>query len=187
MNWKKYGTLIILSIMILLSTLSLFSTEDEYYRKAALFKVFSQNIKWPKDSDVNDQKKPFVIGVIGKNPFGSILETAYSQEENKIKNKKVEIRYILKKEEIESCHILFISKSIDKELEEILAITTAKPILTIGETKGFAEKGVLFNLYIKREEIRFEINALALRESRLIPSSQLLSVAKIVGALEAPQ
>jgi hypothetical protein len=187
MKWKRFCTLIALSIMILLSSLPLSSIEDEYYRKAALFKILSQYIQWPKNSDVNDPSKPFVIGVIGNNPFGSILETAYSREENKIKDKKVEIRYILKKEEIESCHILFISKSIDKELEEILAITRGKPILTIGETKGFAEKGVLFNLYIKRNEIRFEINALALRESRLIPSSQLLSVAKIVGPLEAPE
>jgi hypothetical protein len=187
MNWKRSFTLIALSIMILLSSLSLFSIEDEYYRKAALFRVFSQYIKWPQDSDVNDQKKPFVIGVIGKNPFGSILEAAYSQEENKIKDKKVEIRYISKMEEIDSCHILFISKSVDNELEEILAVTRGKPILTIGETKGFAEKGVLFNLYISHDEIRFEINALAMRESRLIPASQLLSVAKIVGPLEAPQ
>jgi hypothetical protein len=108
-------------------------------------------------------------------------------EKIKIKGKTVEIRYISKPEEIGNCHILFISKSIDKELEEILAVTRGKPILTIGETKGFAEKGVLFNLYIRRDEIRFEINALAMRESRLIPASQLLSVAKIVGPLEAPQ
>jgi hypothetical protein len=187
MKGKSSCTLIALSIMILLSSLCLFSIEDEYYRKAALFRVFSQYIQWPKDSDVNDRSKPFVIGVIGKNPFGSILEAAYSQEENKMKDKKVEIRYILKMGEIKNCHILFISKSADNELEEILAITRGKPILTIGETKGFADKGVLFNLYIYRDEIRFEINALALRESGLIPSSQLLSVAKIVGPLEAPQ
>jgi len=185
---RKCITVLVLLVVTLLSALPLFSIEDEYYRKAALFKIFSQYIQWPKNSDVNDRSKPFVVGVIGKNPFGSILEAAYSQEENKIKDKKVEIRYISKMEEIESCHILFISKSIDKEqeLEEILAVTRGKPILTIGETKGFAGKGVLFNLFISRDEIRFEINAQALRESRLIPSSQLLSVAKIVGSLEAP-
>ncbi|MGD2091099.1 MAG: YfiR family protein [Candidatus Aminicenantes bacterium] len=182
---KKY--IAALMLLVLISPSRLFCIKDEYYRKAALFKVFSQYVKWPKDSDVNDRSKPFVIGVIGKNPFGSVLETAYSQPENKIKDKQVEIRYISKIKEIESCHILFISKSIDNELEEILAITRGKPILTIAETKGFAERGVLFNLYIRRDEIRFEINALALRESRLIPSSQLLSVAKIVGPLEAPQ
>jgi hypothetical protein len=187
MKREKFYTLIVLSIMIVLSSFSLFSTEDVYYRKAALFRVLSQYIQWPKDSDVNDQKKPFVIGVIGKNPFGSILETAYSQEGYKIKGKNVKIRYFSRPEEIENCHILFISKSMAKKLEEILNITRGKPILTIGETKGFAHKGVLFNMYIKSSEIHFEINALALRESRLIPSSQLLSLATIVGPLETPK
>lgn len=187
MKWKKPCILIVLSAVILFSALFPSGSEDEYYRKAALFKVFCQYIQWPKNSDVNDQSKPFVIGVIGSNPFGSILETAYTREENTIKDKKVEIRYITKMEEIENCHILFISKSVDNELENILAITRGKPILTIGETKGYAQRGVLFNLFISSNEIRFEINALALRESRLIPSSQLLSVAKIVGPMEAPQ
>jgi len=185
---RKCITTLVLLVVTLLSALPLFPTEDEYYRKAALFKIFCQYIQWPINSGITDRSKPFVIGVIGKNPFGYILEAAYSQEENKIKDKKVEIRYISKMEEIGNCHILFISKSIEKEqeLEEILAVTRGKPILTIGESKGFAEKGVLFNLFISRDEIRFEINAQALRESRLIPASQLLSVAKIVGSLEAP-
>jgi hypothetical protein len=167
--------------------ISVFTTEDEYYRKTALLKSFAEYIKWPEETGMKDHSKPFIIKIIGKNPFGNILEKAYYEEKIKIKGKTVEIRYISKPEEIGNCHILFISKSIDKELEEILAVTRGKPILTIGETKGFAEKGVLFNLYIRRDEIRFEINALAMRESRLIPSSQLLSVAKIVGPLEAPQ
>lgn len=181
MNGKRSCTLFVLSIMILLLPLSLFTAiKDEYYRKAALFKVFSQYIEWPENSDVKDQSKPFVIGVIGKNPFGPILEKAYSQEEYKIKNKKVEIRFISKMEDIKSCHILFISKFYKNKLEEILAVTRKKPILTVAETKGFAERGILFNLYISKNEIRFEINAAALRESQLIVDSQLLSVARII-------
>jgi len=182
----KKGLISVLMVVIL--PLFLYSTQDEYLRKAALFKVFSEYIKWPEETGMNDPSKAFVISIIGKNPFDSILEAAYHEAKRKIKDKIVEIRYISRPEEINNCHILFISKSIDKEqeLEEILAVTRGKPILTIGETKGFAEKGVLFNLFISRDEIRFEINAQALRESRLIPSSQLLSVAKIVGSLEAP-
>ena len=180
MNGKRTCILFVLPVMILLLSLSLFSIEDEYYRKAALFKVFSRYIEWPDNSDVNDRSKPFVIGVIGKNPFGPILENAYSQEENKIKDKNVEIRFIEKMEDIKRCHILFISKFYKNKLEEILAVTREKPILTIAETKGFAKKGVLFNLYVSKSEIRFEINTAALRESQLIVDSQLLSVARII-------
>jgi hypothetical protein len=163
---------------------SLFSIEDEYYRKAALFRVFSQYIQWPEHSNLKDLSKPFVIGVIGRNPFGSILDKAYSQMEYKIKNKYVEIHFIEKigDEDLESCNILFLSKTVKKELEKILLITSKKPILTIAETKGFAEKGVLFNLYVCKNKFCFEINALTLRESRLIIDSQLLSAARIIDA-----
>jgi len=167
--------------MILLLPVSLFTAiKDEYYRKAALFKVFSQYIQWPEESSTNNQLKPFIITVIGKNPFGSILEAAYHKEKRKIKGKIVEIRYISRPEEITHCHILFISKFFKMKLEEILAITRKKPILTIAETKGFAERGVLFNLFISKNEIRFEINTATLRESQLIVDSQLLSVARII-------
>jgi hypothetical protein len=182
---KKYIAAFML--LALISPSHLICIKDEYFRKTALLKAFAEYTKWPEETDMKDQSKPFIITIIGKNPFGNILEKAYHEEKIKIKGKAVEIRYISKPGEIKNCHILFISKSVDNELEEILAITRGKPILTIGETKGFADKGVLFNLYIKSDEIRFEINALALRESGLIPSSQLLSVAKIVGPLEAPQ
>ncbi|NIM10495.1 MAG: DUF4154 domain-containing protein [Candidatus Aminicenantes bacterium] len=177
---KHLVSMLVSVILCLVLPFSLFSIEDEYYRKAALFRVFSQHIEWPKNSGLDDRSKPFVIGIIGKNPFGDILEKAYSQTDIKIKDKNVEIRYISKMQEIEGCHILFITKSVGKELVKIITITRKKPILTIGEKKGFAQKGVLFNLYISKGQIRFEINALTLRESGLIVDSQLLSVAKIV-------
>jgi hypothetical protein len=182
---RKFVSTMILLAMIYPSPLS--GLKDEYYRKVALFKAFAEYIKWPEKSSIKDLSKSFVIMVIGKNPFNDLLEKAYYKEKIKIKGKTVKIRYISSPTEIHKCHILFISKSVEKELRDILAVTRGKPILTIGETKGFAEKGVLFNLYIHRDEIRFEINALALRESGLIPSSPLLSLAKIVGPLEAPQ
>lgn len=180
----KYVLISVLLVVILLSPLSLFSIEDEYYRKAALFKVFSQYIQWPENSDINNRSKPFVIGIIGKNPFGSILDKAYSQMGYTVKNKYVEIRFIEKigDEDLEGCNILFLSKTVKKELEEILSITSKKPILTIAETKGFTEKGVLFNLYVCKNKFCFEINALALQESRLIVDSQVLSAARIINA-----
>ncbi|UCH93036.1 MAG: YfiR family protein [Candidatus Aminicenantes bacterium] len=182
MKWEKYFILFVMSVLVL--HVSLFSIEDEYYRKAALFRVFSQYIRWPENSGMNDRSKPFVIGVIGENPFGSILEKAYSQMEYKIKNKHVEIRFIEKigDEDLESCNILFLSAAVKNELEDILTITSKKPILTIAETKGFTEKGVLFNLYVCKNKFCFEINALALRESRLIVDSQVLSAARIIDA-----
>lgn len=184
MEELKMKSLLISVLLMMILPFSLSGIEDEYYRKAALFKVFSQYIQWPENSSMNDRSKPFVIGVIGKNPFNSILEIAYSQMKYKIKNKYVEIRFIEKidHKSLESCNILFLSKTVKKELEKIITITKRKPILTIAETQGYTEKGVLFNLYVRKNKFCFEINALALRESQLIVASQVLSAANIIEA-----
>jgi hypothetical protein len=182
MEKPKMRSFLISVLLVVILPLSLSGIEDEYFRKAALFKVLSQYIQWPENSSMNDRSRPFVIGVIGKNPFNSILDKAYSQMKYKIKNKYVEIRFIEKigNEALESCNILFLSRTVKKEIEEILAITSKKPILTIAETKGFTEKGVLFNLYLCKNKFCFEINASALRESRLTVDSQVLSAARII-------
>ncbi len=167
------------SLFLVLSLLGVtLAQESEYNLKANFLERFTRFIEWPEESAVNDISQPFILGIIGENPFGTILEQIYSQKT--IKDKKVEIRYISDKNEIPGCHLLFISKSEKKVLSKILSFTREKPILTVGDTKNFAEQGVLINLYIVENKIRFEINELEARDSGLFISYRLLNLAKIV-------
>jgi hypothetical protein len=166
-----------LFLVLLLPVITL-AQESEYNVKAHILERFTRFIDWPEESAVNDISQPFILGIIGENPFGTILEQIYSQQ--KIKDKKVEIRYISDKNEIPGCNLLFISKSEKKALSKILSFTRKKPILTVGDTKNFAEQGVLINLYIAENHIRFEINELEARDSGLFISYRLKVKAKIV-------
>jgi len=178
----KYLTVLLtLLITVQLSTAPI---EDEYYRKAALLAVFSEYIQWPEQSGIADKSTPFIIGVIGTNPFGDILKASFTQEQNKIKDKPVVIRLISKMDQINGCHILFISKSNEPQLPQLMDFLKQKPIVTIAETKGFGKKGVMFNFFKTRGEIRFEINGASLRDSRLIVDSQLLSIGKVINLPE---
>lgn len=176
---------ILISIFfIFLLTFSTFAAEEEYLRKAALFQRISDYIEWPEETGMNDKSKPFVIGVIGKNPFGTILDISYTQKKNKIKGKKVEVKYISKPGEISNFHILFISESMEKNLAEIIAVTRSKPVLTFADTKGFAKQGVLFNFYNLENKIYFEVNVSALQESPITVDPLLLSLARDVRPAE---
>ncbi len=167
------------SLFLVLSLLGVtLAQESEYNVKALFLERFTRFIEWPEESAVNDISQPFILGIIGENPFGTILEQIYSQK--KIKDKKVEIRYISDKNEIPGCHLLFISKSEKKALSKILSFTREKQILTVSDTKKFAAQGVLINLYIVENKIRFEINELEARDSGLFISYRLLNLAKIV-------
>jgi len=101
-----------------------------------------------------------------------------------IKNKRVIIKNIHNFNEIQGSHILFIAESEKKSIDQIIAITKQQPILTIGETKGFAEKGVLINFFEKDNKLRFEINETAVLKSPLQMSFYLLNSAKIVQPVE---
>lgn len=154
--------------------------EDEYTMKSVFIAGFSRFVTWPESSRMNDKSKPFVLGIIGVNPFGKILENHYMELNQKINDKNVEIRYISTLDKIPGCHILFISSSCKNDLPNILAVTSGKPILTIGDTEGFAEQGVLINFYIQRRRIRFEISEALFQKASLKIDSLILREAKIV-------
>ncbi len=173
---KKNKLIILIFLSLFVSTLT--AQISEYRVKAVFLERFTRFTEWPGESAINDTTKPFVISVIGKNPFGNLLEETYSSQ--KILNKNIEIRYISKIDQIEETNILFISKSKQKELSKILSYTKDKPILTVGDTKGFAKKGVMINFYLSSGKLRFEINETAVKESGLSMSYLLLQVALIV-------
>ena len=168
---------IIIFISVLLP-ITAFAQSSEDKVKVVFLEKFTRFVEWPEESAISDTSKAFVLGVVGENPFGSLLEQAYATR--KIKNKEVEICYVSNLNEISECHLLFIPKSKEKELSKILPLTKNKPILTIGDTKGFAERGVMINFYLSGNKIRFEINESAVRESGLSMSFLLLKIAKTV-------
>ena len=166
--------------LLLCLPLSIFTTHKEYFVKAVLLQKISRYITWPEKSGMSDTSKSFVIGVIGKNPFGSILEDSYSSGKWKIKKKKVKIKYFASPGEIKECHLLFISKSEKKNLSNILSFIKNKPVLVVGDTKGFAQKGVHINFYQSGKKLRFEINPIAAQEALLSIDPSLLPSGKII-------
>ncbi|OFX83562.1 MAG: hypothetical protein A2X00_09315 [Bacteroidetes bacterium GWE2_32_14] len=127
---------------------------------------------------MNDINQPFIISIIGETKLTENLHLVYSQQE--INNKRVIIRVIKDLKEIEGSHILFIAESEKKNIQKLQQITNGLPILTVSETKGFSEKGILINFYEEDKKLRFEINETAVLKSPLKMSYYLLSTARII-------
>ena len=171
---------IILFIFLMFKTLC-YCQEAEYQMKALFLEQFTRFIEWPKSAEISDTTKPFIILVIGENPFDLILEMTYKNK--KIKKKNVQIQYISTPAEIINCHILFISSSAKNMLSEILTRTKDKPIITVGDSENFAQQNVLINFYSSGKKIKFEINETAVHFSGLRVSYILFNLAKIVNPL----
>jgi len=181
---RIHSILAVLPLFILLVEVPAIA-ESEYGVKAVMLKQIAKLIEWPERSGISDKTKPFIIAVIGRNPFGGNLKNIYESQKQKIKEKQVEIRYISKNEDIDGCHLLFVTRSMKKKLKDIIAYTKGKPILLIADSSGFARAGVHINFFFQEKSTRFRVNHQALEDAGLFPSYHLLKHAIIINPVNS--
>ena len=151
--------------------------EKEYKFKAAYLLNFLQFVEWPED--VNESiNSPIVIGILGEDPFHSLIDQAVEGET--IKGRKVLIQRFRSLDEVERCHLLFVGKSEKSKTPYYLSHLLGQKILTVGESDGFAAQGGVINFFQENTKLRFEINEEAAKNAGLKISSKLLRLAKIV-------
>lgn len=121
-----------------------------------------------------DDSSPFVVCVLGEDPFGRSLEILTSKT---IKDHQMAVRRLASPALTEPCHILFISSSENARLEEILDSVNGSGVLTIGEMDRFVDRGGIIGLKRRKNRIGFEVNLGAAEAARLTISSKVLSLA----------
>lgn len=153
------------------------SAAREYHVKATLLFNFTQFIEWPP-AMLADTNAPFVIGILGADPFGKFLDELVKDE--RVHGKPIEIRRFRKPEETGGAHILFVSKAEQSKMGAILATMKDKPILTVGEEREVVRRGGGVAFVKERDNIRLCVNPEAVRSAGLTASAKLLRVAEIV-------
>lgn len=161
---------IILFIFILLTSLNAYVSEDKL--KVVIVGKVAKYITF-KDID----KDNFIITVY-KNRCNNLFDEIYKNK--KIKNKPVKINYIDNIDELNSTNILYVSKINTLELTEILQKTINKNILTISDTRGFAHKGGVMQLYFISQKLKIKINTQSATKQNLKMESTLLRIADVV-------
>ncbi len=147
----------------------------EYRVKAALLYNFAKFVEWPDDSSPQGS---WVIGVLGVDPFGDALE--HTMRDKMVRGKKFEIRRFADPDELEDCHILFVSDSEARSLPEILVHLEGRPVLTVSDIDRFARHGGMVSIVEENDRLRFRINVDAAERSKLTISSKMLGLADIV-------
>jgi len=155
------------------------SSAKEYQIKAACLLNFVQFIEWPAAAFPKPET-PIIVGVLGDDPFGSVLEQTFQDES--VQGRGLVIKRSRQLEELKNCHVLFVGKSERPHLGEILSNLGDVSVVTVGEIDEFARIGGIINFYIDGGKIRFEVNADAAQHKGLKIGSQLLKRARIVGS-----
>jgi len=154
--------------------------QPEFRLKAKLIMRIADYTDWPKGSSAQDRSRPFVIGVLGHS-----MLTAYLEEELKelksLKGKPIEVVKLINLAHVDRCHVLFLCESEFDSLEWILERLRGKAILTVGDTEGFATRGVMLNVLIQQNRSVLELNQASLRAAGLSVESRVQARAILVG------
>lgn len=154
-------------------------TPSEIQVKAAYLYNFVKFVDWP-ESSFRDEKAPIVIGVLGEDPFGSVLDETLAGK--RIRGRELAVKRFKWLRDFKPCHILYISSSEKENLEQVLRKVEGTGIVTVSDTEGFAEQGVILNLVNENDKIRFKVNIDAAQDSRARISAKLLQFTRIVTA-----
>jgi hypothetical protein len=151
----------------------------EYQVKAVFVYNFSRFVEWPPQA-FSSPDEPFVIGVLGGDPFGARLDEAVRGEQ--IDHHPLVIRRFRNLGEIGECRILYIDRSEGAQLQQVLAALDHRSTLTVADLDDSSERGVMIQFTTENNRIRLRINVASARAAGLTISSKLLRSADIVGA-----
>ncbi len=158
-------------------TLAIFGAQTaEYQIKAVFIYNFAQFVDWSPRS-FPDAQAPFVIGVLGDDPFGSYLDETIRGE--KINGRDLIVQRFRHAADVRNCQVLFISRSESDRLDQDLAVFRGRSILTVSDIEDFTARGGMIRLATERGRVHVHIKLDAVRSANLTISSKLLHVAEV--------
>ena len=152
---------------------------SEYQVKAVFLFNFAQFVDWPAEAFPRPDA-PFVIGVLGQDPFGVQLDEVVRGET--INKRPLVVKRYRNVADIQDCNILFIGSTESGHLDQILAALKGRSILTVGDADPAGQRGVMIQLVNEHSRIRLRIDVGAAKAGNLTISSKLLRPAEIVGS-----
>ena len=150
---------------------------SEYEVKAGFLLNFARFVEWPPDT-FHGPREPFVIAVLGRDPFGRVLDQTMAGKT--VDGRRIEVRRLSRVDDVREAQIVFVCPSERENLASILKALDRPGVLIVGDTDGFADHGGHINFIVQAHKVRFEINPGRAEQSRLKVSSQLLKLATLV-------
>jgi hypothetical protein len=121
---------------------------------------------------------PFVIGILGDDPFGDVIDNVVRGES--LAGHPLEVRRYRDPENIGDCNILFISAAKRRAATHAAALR-GRHILTVTDFTGDESRAAIIVLLTENNRIRMRINVAEARANDLVISSKLLRPAEVIG------
>ncbi|WP_080805367.1 YfiR family protein [Desulfamplus magnetovallimortis] len=172
---------------------------SEYDIKAAFVYNFCLFTEWPADTcpapDTpiyllvvgNDDLRDSFLKINGKKAGKRTLDvTFFNPREDILYNPREDTLFnphenTVDEKALRRFHMVFFSEDVDaKFLTEMIMVIGDYPVLTLGETRDFIQKGGMVNFFEKNMRLLFEVHNNRVMTSHIRLSSRLLKLAIIV-------
>jgi hypothetical protein len=146
----------------------------EYPIKAGYLYQIAIYTIWP-DSAFANRDAPQVIGVMGNNPFGKKLDEIARRK--RVGNRPIQVRYLGPMDDPTTCHILFMGRSVSaKERAAAIRAVRGRPVLLVGETTDFIQRGGTLSFFVSQNKVRFDLSQEKARQQGVKFKSPLLDL-----------
>lgn len=141
--------------------------------KASYLFKFAPFITWP-DRAFSGPSQPFMICVVGEDPFESVLDEVVRGQ--RMGGHPVAVRRLGKSPSVGACHILYAGKSAQAGDYLPFQGLSGQAVLTVTDTST-GISGAMIRFVKLGGRVRFQIDAAAAKASGLVVSSKLLGLA----------
>ena len=146
-------------------------TKEDRVKSAIIYKL-TKFISWPQ------KKQSLTLCVIGS---GSINNEIQKINRKFSMGRRLSITHKSPNAPLNKlCDLIYLHNSNNQKISQVIDKVKDSPVLTISDSKQFAEKGGNIELYRTGSRIKFAINKKSVQQAKLSVDSQLLKLAKIV-------
>jgi hypothetical protein len=146
--------------------------------KAAFVFNFARYVEWP-DTAFADERSPYVIGVYGRSDLAEAIEETLRGKA--VHGRSVTVRRFSRAEPVgQPLHLLVVARGEPVDLRTLASATPGSPVLTVGDSEGFCQRGGAIDFYLEDGKVRFEMNLDVIEHLGLRVSSSLMRLGRLV-------
>lgn len=148
------------------------SEVPEFRLKAAFVYNFTVFTEWPASVGPT-----LNLCLFGPDPFGAEIDTLHGKRAG---DRLIAVHRRASVESLRSCQVVFASAGAIAQLPRIVEALRGLPVLTIADSPGALQQGVVINMTEDRGRVAFEANLQAARAAQLTLRANLLRLASEV-------
>ena len=172
--WRTLVANLCLGVAVWAVPLAHADDDPELELKAVFLGRFASYVQWPQPQ----QAPVFQITVVGAHPLDQRLTALYADK--RIQGKPVRIYTVAQVQDIGTPQLLFVALPTVAARQAAIAYAQSRGILTVSDSKGFAELGGVIQINFVAQNVQIKINHEAAVKTGLHIGAPLLSIATVL-------